>query len=169
MRLLGTGLFALWASGVAVADLNLDFEVDVRIGKEVKVAPLNEADYKGPPPWAPAHGRRAKAVYHYYPEHHVYRDTSSGAWFYYRDGEWQAGVNLPLSIGIGSSSTFVSLSMETGAPYAYHEHVLEAYPKSHVSVVASYQSGSVHTGVGAGRKHRSVPPGLAKKGKGRSK
>ncbi len=169
IRLLGSGLFAQWASVAAVADLNLDFEVDIRIGRAVKVAPLNEADYKGPPLWAPAHGLRSKAVYHYYPEYQVYQDTSSGTWFYYRDGQWQAGVNLPLSINIGSSSTFVSLSMETGTPYAYHKQVLKAYPKSHVADVAPHESAASHPGIEAGRKHGSVPPGWAKKGKGRSK
>lgn len=35
----------------------------------------------GPPPWAPAHGYRAKHSYHYYPSAEVYFDTGRGSTF----------------------------------------------------------------------------------------
>ncbi len=37
----------------------------------------------GPPPWAPAHGYRAKHRYRYYPSAEIYFDLGRGIYFYY--------------------------------------------------------------------------------------
>jgi hypothetical protein len=37
---------------------------------------------KGPPPWAPAHGHRAKYKYLYFPECPAYYDTDRSVYFY---------------------------------------------------------------------------------------
>jgi len=49
----------------------------------------------GPPPWAPAHGYRAKYRYHYYPSSYVYYDLGRKLYFYYDGGNWQVSVSLP--------------------------------------------------------------------------
>ena len=36
---------------------------------------------QGPPPWAPAHGYRAKYQYYYYPSSYVYFDTKKKLYF----------------------------------------------------------------------------------------
>jgi hypothetical protein len=81
-----------------------------------------------PPPWAPAHGYRAKYSYRYYPAHSVYYDTGRSLYFYYRDGSWTASVSIPSSIRIDVNSGFVSLAMDTDRPYVYHSDVQKKYP-----------------------------------------
>lgn len=81
----------------------------------------------GPPPWAPAHGYRAKHRYRYYPSSHVYCDTSRGIYFYYEGGTWRAGASLPASVHIDVGD-YVSLEMDTDEPYRYHSEVIKRYP-----------------------------------------
>jgi hypothetical protein len=105
--------------------------VGVRIGdlyppRKTAEAPAPEVA-KGPPPWAPAHGRRAKHKYRYYPNASVYQDTGRGIWFYYKDGKWEVGANLPVHIKIGSSGS-VTVQMDTDSPFIYHKEVSKRYP-----------------------------------------
>ena len=81
----------------------------------------------GPPPWAPAHGYRAKHQYRYYPEARVYYDTGRSLYFYYEGGRWGASVSLPSSIRINVSD-YVSLEMDTDEPYRYDSDVVKKYP-----------------------------------------
>ena len=81
----------------------------------------------GPPPWAPAHGYRAKYQYRYYPEARVYYDTGRNLYFYYEGGRWGASVSLPSSIRINVSD-YVSLEMDTDEPYRYDSDVIKKYP-----------------------------------------
>jgi hypothetical protein len=53
--------------------------------------PPGQAKPKGPPPWAPAHGYRAKQNYRYYPAHNIYQDPVSGLFFTYHGGVWSKG------------------------------------------------------------------------------
>lgn len=84
----------------------------------------------GPPPWAPAHGYRAKYRYHYYPSSYVYYDLGRKLYFYYDGGNWQVSVSLPASIHIDIGD-YVTLEMDTGKPYNYHSEVVERYPPGH--------------------------------------
>ena len=81
----------------------------------------------GPPPWAPAHGHRAKHNYYYYPASSVYFDTGRRLYFYYGSGQWQVSVSLPTSIHIDVNE-HVSLDMDTDRPYNYHSEVVKRYP-----------------------------------------
>jgi len=81
----------------------------------------------GPPPWAPAHGHRAKHQYRYYPSSHVYYDTGRSLYFYYAGGKWQASVTLPSSIRIDLNE-WVTLEMETNEPYRHHSEVVKRHP-----------------------------------------
>jgi hypothetical protein len=78
----------------------------------------------GPPPWAPAHGRRAKAAYryYYYPAAGVYFNVSTRTYFYPNGGTWQVSATLPPAVVIDAGD-YVSLQLETEKPYLYYaEH-----------------------------------------------
>tara|TARA_B100000614_G_scaffold256503_2_gene275166 strand:+ start:13 stop:471 length:459 start_codon:yes stop_codon:yes gene_type:complete len=81
----------------------------------------------GPPPWAPAHGYRAKHSYRYYPDSRVYYERSRGVYFYYRNGEWQVSASLPAEIRIGLGD-YVTVEMDADRPYVYHSDVEAKYP-----------------------------------------
>ena len=81
----------------------------------------------GPPPWAPAHGRRPKYTYRYYPGSRVYYEGGRGVYFYYRDGQWRVSASIPVEIRIDVNN-FVSLEMDTDRPYEYDDEVVKRYP-----------------------------------------
>lgn len=81
----------------------------------------------GPPPWAPAHGHRAKHRYRYYRSSHVYYDVGRKVYFHYIGGHWRVAVSLPAGIHIDVHD-YVTLDMETSRPYEYHSEVIERYP-----------------------------------------
>lgn len=82
---------------------------------------------KGPPPWAPAHGYRAKHKYRYYPSSRVYHDRGRGVYFYYKDGQWRVSVSLPTAIHI-EVGDYVTLEMVTDKPYEWDHEVMKKYP-----------------------------------------
>jgi hypothetical protein len=94
------------------------------IGDEPQV---REVPKKGPPPWAPAHGRRAKYQYHYYPDAYVYFDTGRRIYFYYQNNQWQFSASLPSGIRI-TVGEHVALEMDTDKPYQFHSDVVKSYP-----------------------------------------
>jgi hypothetical protein len=51
----------------------------------------------GPPPWAPAHGYRAKqeARYMYYPRYNIYVDLRTGVYHYRSGNRWVQSRSLP--------------------------------------------------------------------------
>ncbi len=140
----------------------IDLDVSIAIGTRIESHEHGVEDRNGPPPWAPAHGRRAKEKYHYYPAQQVYRNASTGAWVYYRNGEWTVGMSLPSVIRIGSESRFVSLEMNSDRPDAYHQEVIRSYPShiAKVSVSSSSSASSSHPGKGHG--HSKGNPGKSK-------
>jgi hypothetical protein len=81
----------------------------------------------GPPPWAPAHGNRAKYRYCYYPAGCVYQDVGRGVYFYRESGQWKVSVKLPAAISVDFGDSVV-LEMDTSEPYRYHQDVIEYYP-----------------------------------------
>ena len=78
----------------------------------------------GPPPWAPAHGARAKHRYQYFPDSQVYFDLDRRVYFYLNGGSWQMSASLP-GIVLGAS---VSLSMDTLEPFRFYAQHAKAYP-----------------------------------------
>ena len=82
---------------------------------------------KGPPPWAPAHGRRAKYHYRYYPSSYVYFDVGRRLYFYYDAGNWRVAVSLPSRVQIDFDD-YVTLGMDTDKPYKYHSEVVKRHP-----------------------------------------
>jgi hypothetical protein len=83
-----------------------------------------------PPPWAPAHGYRAKYNYQYYPSTEIYYDTGRNIYFYFNNGEWKASTRLPGQIRLGSGYN-IPLVMNTAKPYQYHSEVIKRYPPGH--------------------------------------
>lgn len=84
----------------------------------------------GPPPWAPAHGYRAKYQYRYYPSAQIYFDTGRNIYFYYRNGQWEVSAQIPASLQVQLGDS-VTLEMNTDQPYRYHPDVVKRYPPGH--------------------------------------
>jgi hypothetical protein len=84
-------------------------------------------EQQGPPPWAPAHGHRAKHHYYYYPDSHVYYDTERKVYFYPSAGDWRVSAVLPPGIRIDVGG-YTALEMDNDRPYIYHEEVVKKYP-----------------------------------------
>lgn len=74
----------------------------------------------GPPPWAPAHGHRAKHAYRFYPSVGVYVDVRTGQYFYMSGGTWTVSAQLPPRIVLDGDG-FVTLELETDQPYNHYE------------------------------------------------
>ena len=83
-----------------------------------------------PPPWAPAHGHRAKQEreysYVYYPARQVYYAPEQQVWFWMNGGNWQVGVNLPVQYR-SSASSGVQVVLNSDRPYVEHAYVEEHY------------------------------------------
>ena len=91
-------------------------------------APLTaQAD---PPPWAPAHGYRAKQArpYHYvyYPAQQVYFSPEQHMWFWMSGSNWQFGVNLPARYQVVQTSG-IAVTLASERPYREHVYVEEHY------------------------------------------
>ena len=80
-----------------------------------------------PPPWAPAHGYRAKHAYVYYPRGEVYYAPETRTWFWLSGSNWQAGVSLPSSLQAYVSVAGVNIQLETYRPYTQHAVIYQQY------------------------------------------
>lgn len=98
-------------------------ESKYRKGAEIPEPP----DKGGPPPWAPAHGYRAKYKYRYYPSSSVYYDSVRNAYFFQDKGSWRASTDLPNWVKIDKGD-YIMLEMNTDRPYEFHTEVQEKYP-----------------------------------------
>ncbi|MEW5911027.1 MAG: hypothetical protein AB1814_00570 [Thermodesulfobacteriota bacterium] len=84
----------------------------------------------GPPPWAPAHGYRAKHQYRYWPSNQIYFDPGRGLYFWLSGGGWQVGVRLPAEFTLVGG--YVTLHMDADRPYQWHKEVVTQYPPGRV-------------------------------------
>jgi len=84
----------------------------------------------GPPPWAPAHGYRAKHRYYYYPASYVYFDVERRLYYYSRGDKWHAARSLPRGVHI-ERTEYILLEMDTEKPYHFHSEVNKRYPPGH--------------------------------------
>ncbi|MFC1896685.1 hypothetical protein ACFL0Q_08540 [Thermodesulfobacteriota bacterium] len=99
----------------------------VSIGTDPYHEPQPGYEKGGPPPWAPAHGYRAKYRYNYYPSSRVYLDSGRGIFFFYRNGDWRVSVSLPAYISVDFRE-YVTLEMDSERPYEYQMDVERYYP-----------------------------------------
>jgi len=81
----------------------------------------------GPPPHAPAHGYRAKHIYHYYPHAQVYFDISRDVYFYMEGDNWRMSASLPgrLHVQLGD---YVNIEMDSDKPYTHFKDHKKKYP-----------------------------------------
>jgi uncharacterized protein YcfL len=122
-KLLLTGIGALVLAGCAADGQPPNVGVGVSVGNSPPPPVIVEAPRGGPPPWAPAHGRRAKEVryrYYYYPASGVYVNVSTGSYFYLNGGTWQMAMTLPSTVVLDRSN-YVSLELDTDRPYLYYD------------------------------------------------
>lgn len=93
-------------------------------------APMSTA-LADPPPWAPAHGYRAKHHHHhhyvYYPAYEVYYEPARSLWFWLGDGGWHFGASLPAYYPRSHFHSGVTLFLDTPRPYERHVHVIEKH------------------------------------------
>ncbi|HTN66744.1 MAG TPA: hypothetical protein VL051_11245 [Burkholderiaceae bacterium] len=87
--------------------------------------------YASPPPWAPAHGHRAKQAqqyrYVYYPAQQVYYAPASQTWFWMSGSNWRFGVNLPAQYRGYAASGGVPVVLHSSRPYVEHVYVEKNY------------------------------------------
>ena len=104
--------------------------VHVGLGDEQAAPPPRGKKPKakgGPPSHAPAHGYRAKHMYHYYPSERVYYDTGRGLYFFLEGNQWRMSVSLPgrLHVQLGE---YVLIGMSSDRPYTDFEDHQRKYP-----------------------------------------
>lgn len=83
---------------------------------------------QGPPPWAPAHGYRAKTRHIYFPQYNMYYDTYRGNYLYLSGRNWTVSAALPsiyVGVNLGRAAQ-IQLNYAGYDPYRYNEvHVVE--------------------------------------------
>ncbi len=82
----------------------------------------------GPPPWAPAHGYRAKTKHIYFPDQNMYFDLQKGMYIYLSNGNWVFSAKLPTLSGNQNLNTAmkVELDLNDPDPYKYNaEHLVK--------------------------------------------
>lgn len=86
---------------------------------------------QGPPPWAPAHGYRAKTRYVYFPDQNMYYDLNSRNYIYLSGPNWVIKTTLPkLFVGINlGRSAQVELDFVGDRPYRYNNDHIVKYKK----------------------------------------
>jgi hypothetical protein len=80
-----------------------------------------------PPPWAPAHGERAKHHYVYYPNGEMYYAPQSHTWFWLSGNGWQVGAELPLALRAYVRLGGVNIELGASRPYTQHTYVVRQY------------------------------------------
>ncbi len=91
---------------------------------------LPSAASADPPPWAPAHGYRAKQHrYIYYPRYDVYYAPETRLWFWLDGEHWRVSAGLPGDIVVSGPGVAVVLSTER--PYEENTYIVEHYGGSH--------------------------------------
>lgn len=75
-----------------------------------------------PPPWAPAHGYRAKTRQIYFPQQNMYYDLNRGTYIYLNGRNWSASVALPVMYRNVNLRVVpqVELMLNTNRPYIYN-------------------------------------------------
>lgn len=89
---------------------------------------------QGPPPWAPAHGYRAKTRHVYFPDQNMYYDIQRGNYIYFRNGNWSISTRVPtLFVGVNlGRSTQIELDFYGDRPQRYnYSHKTKYKVKKH--------------------------------------
>jgi len=96
--------------------------------KKVKTTYKKET---GPPPWAPAHGYRAKTRYVYFTEHNFYYDNDRGVYIYMSGKNWEVSANIPDLFKNVNLSAEVKIDLDFSAddPQKYNADHRKKYKK----------------------------------------
>ena len=118
---------------------------------------------QGPPPWAPAHGYRAKTKHIYFPEQNIYYDIEAHNYIYLDGGHWSISAAIPrpfININFGLAPK-IQLDYVGHNPYRYNEVHIVKYKgrkpvkvkarKHKVHVIDGHHDGHGH---GKGNKHK---------------
>jgi len=86
----------------------------------------------GPPPWAKAHGYRAKTRYVYFTEHNFYYDNNKGVYIYLSGKNWEVSASIPslfknVDLGVALK---VDLDLEADDPQKYNVDHKKKHKKS---------------------------------------
>jgi hypothetical protein len=128
---------------------------------------------QGPPPWAPAHGYRAKTRHIYFPDHNFYFDLQKKVYIYVNGGKWQVGIRLPSifgTINLGKS-TQIQLDYFGSYPqYFNNDHKIKYKYKKKQKNAPNYKSKPKFKDTNNGRKDKENDNrGKGNKGKGNDK
>lgn len=113
----------------------------------------------GPPPWAPAHGYRAKTRHIFFPEFNFYFDITKGVYIYLSGTKWLTNQNPPVFLsGINLKTTKqIELDVNINNPQKFNkDHIVKykvkpAKNKAIIKAAPGYsQPGKGH---GKGKKH----------------
>jgi hypothetical protein len=77
---------------------------------------------QGPPPWAPAHGYRAKTRHVYFPDQNMYYDIQKSNYIYFSNGKWSISTRVPsifVGINLGRSAQ-IELDFYGDRPQRYN-------------------------------------------------
>jgi hypothetical protein len=100
-------------------------DTDVRAqGKSDKKGPKMK-DEVGPPPWAPAHGYRAKTRYVFFRDYAVYYDHERQVYISLAGKDWQVSADLPVNLKGVDLQAAVKIDLEANGDNPqrdYKEH-----------------------------------------------
>ena len=85
----------------------------------------------GPPPWAPAHGYRAKTRYVYFKDYDVYYDHERSVYISLAGRDWQISAQLPMNLrGVDlQAAVKIDLDLDGDDPQRSHADHKQKYPK----------------------------------------
>lgn len=118
---------------------------------------LGQGKPKGPPPWAPAHGYRAKTRHVYFPDHNFYFDVQKSLYIFLSGSKWQVGTKLPsLYAGIDlKEAAKVELELDTDSPQKHNADHKVKYKVKAKDGQVKIKSGSVKIKTGSPGKGKS--------------
>jgi hypothetical protein len=110
---------------------------------------------QGPPPWAPAHGYRAKTRHIYFPEHNFYYDVQKKNYIYLKGKNWTISIALPsIFVGINlGKATQIELDYVGNTPYIYNETHKVKYKKVKVKKAVVKKKVVIKSNKGHGHGH----------------
>jgi len=85
----------------------------------------------GPPPWAPAHGYRAKTRYVYFKDYDVYYDNEKGVYISLSGKNWTVSAKLPTTLSKVDLLAAVKIDLDFSGdqPQTEHDKHTKSYPK----------------------------------------
>lgn len=126
---------------------------------------------QGPPPWAPAHGYRAKTRHIYFPNQNMYYDIQKSNYIYFSNEKWSISTRVPsIFVGINlGKSTQIQLDYYGSYPQYYNKDHKIKYKKKQKNPL-NYKSKQKFKDDNNGRKSKGNDNrGKGNKGKGNDK